>query len=241
MGNTPKTPIIKANNTRDAYHGSIDNLWQKKLSFQLYNPVYGESVFVSDADKIKGDFLVQSHPHHSEQRNHFYLRKIDGTDWDGFVLYHSKSGGFLFVSNDMSGRDHVVESHPYLKEKRNCFIFERKRDHLYTICNTEYNEYIFVSNDTRGSTQQNHVLLAHPHENEERNLFEIRLINPEDDDNEEKDQKMDHRIVKDTPVKEDSDEEDNKLCIVCMEHEKDYVIVQCGHIAVCGQCKQECY
>eukprot|EP01084_Bolivina_argentea_P041290 76184_1 len=248
MGNQSSTPTKDATNTLNAYKGTIENLFEKKLAFQLYNPVYQQTLFVSDCDKIKPDFVLESHPHTFEERNTFYLKKIDGTDWEGYVLYHSKSGGYIFVSNDKSGPDHVVESHPYLKEQRNCFIFERQQDFLYTIFNAVYKEYLFVSNDTKGNKNENHIILSHPYLTEERNLFEIQLINASDDnnydnDNEEKDIDMekDHRIIKDTPVKENSDEEDNKLCIVCLENEKDYVIIPCGHICVCKECKEENY
>eukprot|EP01083_Nonionella_stella_P291673 992304_1 len=190
MGNKSSTPSRTATNTPNAYKGTIENLYENKLAFQLYNPVYKETLFVSTCDKIENDLLVESrgHPHTFTERNHFYLQKIDGTNWEGYVLYHSKSGRYIFVSNDKFGRDHVVESHPYLKEQRNCFIFERQKDFLYTIYNPIYKEYIFVSNDTKGKNNENHMILSHSYLNEERNLFEIQLINPNDDNNYENDE-----------------------------------------------------
>merc|ERR1719295_2584943 len=131
MGNstgTTRTPGRKASNTTHAYTGSIENLYLKKLAFQLYNPVYGQTLFVSATDKMERDHLVESHSSSGKERNQFYLQKVDGTDWPGYVLYNCQRGGYLFVSNDRGGHnDHFVESHPFIKEKRNCFEFRRRR------------------------------------------------------------------------------------------------------------------
>lgn len=263
MGNSFETPNRRASNTDKAYKGTIDNLFERKLAFQLFNPVYGFTVFVSDKDKIAPDFLVESHEHSFEERNIFYLQKINGVDWNGYVLYHSKSGQYLFVSNDKYGKSNYVEAHPYLKEERNCFIFQHERDFLFKIYNPKYNQYMFVSNVRKGSKYQNAVIMSQQNNDQERNLFEIQLIHPQNDiddnqDNDEKmksendddddddmdqdmDQDMDRRVIKDTPVKKDSDDDDSKLCIVCMENNKDHVIIPCGHICLCINCKQEYY
>merc|ERR1712032_1291423 len=36
------------------------------------------------------------------------------------------------------------------------------------------------------------------------------------------------------------DEDDSKLCIVCLDGERDHVLIPCGHICVCADCK-DCY
>ena len=38
---------------------------------------------------------------------------------------------------------------------------------------------------------------------------------------------------------EEEEEDDDKLCIVCMDGARDHVMIPCGHIAVCGECKDE--
>ena len=237
MGNESScsTPTIKAKNTKDAYTGSICDLFSENVAFQLFNPVYQQTIFVSNVDMIKEDHLVESHAHNFEKRNHFYLKKIDGTDWEGYAIYHSLSGKYVFVSNDRSSSDHIVEAHPYLKEKRNCFVFERQRDHLFTIYNTEYEEYLFVSNDKRGSNKQNNVILSHPHKVEERNLFEIQLIDKNRHSEYDDDQKDEDEVM------ENDEDEEGKKCVICMDNEKDHVIIPCGHIAICGECKEGCY
>eukprot|EP01084_Bolivina_argentea_P008352 15655_1 len=37
--------------------------------------------------------------------------------------------------------------------------------------------------------------------------------------------------------KSEIEEDDSKLCIVCMDNERDHVLIPCGHIAVCKDCK----
>jgi len=65
------------------------------------------------------------------------------------------------------------------KRETASFCTENEREHLYTIYNPSYNEYLFVSNDVKGA--DNHVVLSHPYKHEERNLFEIQLIHPMSD------------------------------------------------------------
>eukprot|EP01083_Nonionella_stella_P055009 145203_1 len=38
---------------------------------------------------------------------------------------------------------------------------------------------------------------------------------------------------------DDDDDDDSKLCIVCLDGERNHVLIPCGHICVCNQCKDE--
>merc|ERR1711997_1002205 len=42
--------------------------------------------------------------------------------------------------------------------------------------------------------------------------------------------------VKEEDLNEDDDEDDSKLCIVCLDGDRDHVIIPCGHICVCTDC-----
>merc|ERR1711902_185895 len=74
----------------------------------LYNPSYGEYLFVSE-DLKDTDHVVKSHPSRSQNGNQFLLLKLDN---GLFKIYNIEHKEWLFVSNDRDGRDHIVESLP---------------------------------------------------------------------------------------------------------------------------------
>ena len=52
-------------------------------------------------------------------------------------------------------------------------------------------------------------------------------------ENEEKEDEKD-----DNDDNDNDNDDDSKLCIVCLDGFRDHVLIPCGHIAVCGQCKE---
>jgi hypothetical protein len=42
--------------------------------------------------------------------------------------------------------------------------------------------------------------------------------------------------MKQLGIHDDELEDDNHLCVVCMEHPRNIVLVPCGHMALCKEC-----
>ena len=75
--------------------------------FKIYNPTYGEYLFVSN-DKMDNDHVVESHPYANEERNTFEIIVTNIQAHGPFKIYNPTYGEYLFVSNDKKGPDHVV-------------------------------------------------------------------------------------------------------------------------------------
>eukprot|EP00485_Elphidium_margaritaceum_P022513 CAMPEP_0202711158 /NCGR_PEP_ID=MMETSP1385-20130828/23018_1 /ASSEMBLY_ACC=CAM_ASM_000861 /TAXON_ID=933848 /ORGANISM="Elphidium margaritaceum" /LENGTH=446 /DNA_ID=CAMNT_0049370833 /DNA_START=7 /DNA_END=1344 /DNA_ORIENTATION=- len=61
------------------------------------------------------------------------------------------------------------------------------------------------------------------------------------EETEEKENQLQLEVMTEGDVKEevDGDDDDSMLCIVCLDGARDHVLIPCGHIAVCGECKKE--
>ena len=146
------------------------------VHFRIYNPSYQEWLFVSN-DILNGDNMIESHPSELEDGNRFILVNHQSSRCYG--IYNLTYNKYLFISFYQSGKDHYVEAHGVdeINERadRNGFRFipGDTSGGTFKIFNPSSSEFLFVSNEKSG---RDHMVEGHPHENEERNKFQLQII-----------------------------------------------------------------